>query len=99
MVAMFAYYARLAKSESEAVPMKPGSGSFYNGLTIYGSGVNMTNGFWCAPAFAYMPEGRRFNFIQNIYQMSTVVKLNLKSLLMQEQQNLLIISKAAILCS
>ena len=40
-----------------AAPMKAGSCSFHNGLTIHGANANMTNGFRRAMTCAYMPEG------------------------------------------
>lgn len=57
MNAIFEFYPKLAISKSVAVPMKPGSCSFHNGLTIHGADANLTNGFRRATACAYMPDG------------------------------------------
>jgi phytanoyl-CoA hydroxylase len=61
MDAVFDFYPQFIKSKSVAAPMKAGSCSFHNGLTIHGAGANMTNGFRRAVTFAYMPEGATFN--------------------------------------
>ena len=45
MDSVFQFYPQFASSVSAAVPMKAGSCSFHNGLTIHGAGANMTSGF------------------------------------------------------
>lgn len=97
MDAIFEFYPKFAKSKSVAVPMKAGSCSFHNGLTIHGTGANMTNGLRRAMSCAYMPDGAFFNGIQNILSEEQVAKLNIGDLLNDDQQNPLIFSKAAIL--
>jgi len=55
MDAVFDFYPQFIQAKSVAVPMKAGSCSFHNGLTIHGAGANMTNGFRRAMTCAYMP--------------------------------------------
>lgn len=90
MDAIFEFYPQFKKSKSVAVPMKAGSCSFHNGLTIHGAGANMTNGFRRAMTCAYMPDGAIFNGIQNILSDEQVSKLNIGDLLNDNAQNPLI---------
>jgi phytanoyl-CoA hydroxylase len=90
MDAVFDFYPPLKKSKSAAVPMKAGSCSFHNGLTIHGAGPNMTNGFRRAMTCAYMPDGATFNGIKNILSDEQVAKLRIGDLLNDENQNPLI---------
>lgn len=92
MDAIFDFYPQFIKSKSVAVPMKAGSCSFHNGLTIHGAGANMTNGFRRAMTCAYMPDGAVFNGIKNILSQEQVAKLNMGDLLNDEMQNPLIYS-------
>ena len=93
MDAVFDFYPQFIKSKSVAVPMKAGSCSFHNGLTIHGAGANMTNGFRRAMTCAYMPEGATFNGIKNILSDEQVGKLNIGDLLNDNNQNPLIYSR------
>ena len=93
MDAVFDFYPQFVKSASVAVPMKAGSCSFHNGLTIHGAGANMTNGFRRAMTCAYMPDGAIFNGIKNILSDKQVSKLKIGDLLNDETQNPLIYSK------
>jgi len=90
MDAIFDFYPRLMQSRSQAVPMKAGSCSFHNGLTIHGAGANMTNGFRRAMTCAYMPDGATFNGIKNILSDEQVAKLKVGDLLHDDLQNPLI---------
>ena len=93
MDAVFDFYPQFIKSKSVAVPMKAGSCSFHNGLTIHGAGANMTNGFRRAMTCAYMPEGATFNGIKNILSDEQVDKLKIGDLLNDNNQNPLIYSR------
>ena len=93
MDAVFDFYPQFIKSKSVAVPMKAGSCSFHNGLTIHGAGSNMTNGFRRAMTCAYMPEGATFNGIKNILSDEQVGKLKIGDLLNDNNQNPLIYSR------
>ncbi len=93
MDAVFDFYPQFAQAASVAVPMKAGSCSFHNGLTIHGAGANMTNGFRRAMTCAYMPDGATFNGIKNILTDEQVAKLKIGDLLNDEAQNPLIYSK------
>lgn len=90
---IFKFYPELSSSSSKAVPMKAGSCSFHNGLTIHGAGANMTKGFRRAMTCAYMPDGAVFNGIQNILSDEQVAKLRVGDLLNDDEQNPLIYSK------
>ncbi len=92
MDAVFAMYPQFIRTTSVAVPMKAGSCSFHNGLTIHGAGANMPNGFRRAMTCAYMPDGAKFNGIKNILTDEQVSKLNVGDLLNDEAQNPLIYS-------
>ncbi|MDP2335789.1 MAG: phytanoyl-CoA dioxygenase family protein [Bacteroidota bacterium] len=96
MDAIFEFYPQFINSKSVAVPMKAGSCSFHNGLTIHGAGANMTNGFRRAMTCAYMPDGAVFNGIQNILSDEQVAKLKIGDLLNDDEQNPLIYSKSKV---
>jgi len=96
MDAIFEFYPQFIKSKSVAVPMKAGSCSFHNGLTIHGAGANMTNGFRRAMTCAYMPDGAVFNGIKNILTDEQVSKLSIGDLLNDDGQNPLIYSKSNV---
>ena len=93
MDAIFDFYPQFKSSASVGVPMKAGSCSFHNGLTIHGAGANMTNGFRRAMTCAYMPEGATFNGIQNILTDEQVSRLKIGDLLSDDVQNPLIYKK------
>lgn len=93
MDAIFDFYPQFIDSKSVAVPIKAGSCSFHNGLTIHGAGANMTNGFRRAMTCAYMPDGSTFNGIKNILSDVQVNNLNIGDLLNDSAQNPLIFSK------
>jgi phytanoyl-CoA hydroxylase len=90
MDAVFSFYPQFATAKSVAVPMKAGSCSFHNGLTIHGAGANMTNGYRRAITCAYMPDGARYNGIKNILSDEQVARLKPGDLLNDETQNPLI---------
>ena len=92
MDAIFDFYPTMKQSQSVAVPLKAGSCSFHNGLTIHGAGANMTNGFRRAMTCAYMPDGATFNGIKNILTDEQFNKLKPGELLNEESQNPLIFS-------
>lgn len=87
MDAIFDFYPQFARTASAAVPMKAGSCSFHNGLTIHGAGANMTNGFRRAMTCAYMPDGAAFNGIKNILSDAQVARMKVGDLLNDESQN------------
>lgn len=90
MDAVFDFYPQFRNTASKAVPMKAGSCSFHNGLTIHGAGANMTNGFRRAMTCAYMPDGAVYNGTKNILSDEQVAKLMVGDLLNDESQNPLI---------
>ena len=81
-------------AKSVAVPMKDGSCSFHNGLTIHSAGANMTSGFRRAMTCAYMPDGAIFNGIKNILTDEQVSRLKIGDLLNDESQTPLIYSSS-----
>lgn len=93
MDAVFQFYPQFKQSKSVAAPMKAGSCSFHNGLTIHGAGANMTNGFRRAMTCAYMPDGATFNGIKNILPDKQFATLMIGDLLNDDNQNPLIYSE------
>lgn len=93
MDAIFEFYPQFKNAKSIPVPMKAGSCSFHNGLTIHGAGANMTNGFRRAMTCAYMPDGATFNGIQNILTDAQVSQLKIGDPLNDDVQNPLIYKK------
>ncbi len=94
MGAIFKTYPQFYKAKSVAVPMKAGSCSFHNGLTIHGAHANMTPGYRRAMTCAYMPDGNTFNGTQNILSDEEVATLSIGSLLNKESVNPLIYSRS-----
>ncbi len=91
---IFKAYPDLRSAPSVAAPMKAGSCSFHNGLTIHGAHANMTPGFRRAMTCAYMPDGNTFNGTQNILSSEQVARLKQGDPLNDDKQNPLIFSKA-----
>ncbi len=94
MGAIFDNYPQFKNSKSVAAPMRAGSCSFHNGLTIHGAHANMTPGFRRAMTCAYMPYGSTYNGIQNILSDQKVASLKIGDLLNDEQQNPLLYKKS-----
>lgn len=92
MDAIFDYYPAFRSVRSVAAPMKAGSCSFHNGLTIHGAQANMTSGYRRAMTCAFMPDGATFNGIQNILSDEQVAALQTGDLLNDDCQNPLIYS-------
>ena len=93
MDGIFEVYPQLAKVASVAAPMKAGSCSFHNGLTIHGAGANMTNRFRRAMTCAYMPDGNVYNGTPNVLPEAYVQTLAVGDLLNNDAQNPLIYHK------
>ena len=93
MGAIFTTYLEFNTSRSVAAPMKAGSCSFHNGLTIHGAHANMTSGYRRAMTCAYMPDGSTFNGIQNILSDAEFDRLTVGDLLNNDAQNPLIYSR------
>jgi ectoine hydroxylase-related dioxygenase (phytanoyl-CoA dioxygenase family) len=93
MGAIFQTYPAFRNARSVAAPMKAGSCSFHNGLTIHGAGANMTPGFRRAMTCAYMPDGNVYNGTQNILSDDYVARLSVGDPLNDDVQNPLIYSK------
>jgi ectoine hydroxylase-related dioxygenase (phytanoyl-CoA dioxygenase family) len=94
MDSIFNFYPSFKTSPSVAAPMKAGSCSFHNGLTIHGAHANMTPGSRRAMTCAYMPDGNTFNGIQNILSDEAIKQLKVGDLLNNDEQNPLIYSIA-----
>jgi ectoine hydroxylase-related dioxygenase (phytanoyl-CoA dioxygenase family) len=90
MDGIFDVYPELKNTVPVAAPMKAGSCSFHNGLTIHGANANMTNGFRRAMTCAYMPEGNVFNGEPNILPDEYLHRLKVGDLLHNDDQNPLI---------
>ncbi|MES2110976.1 MAG: phytanoyl-CoA dioxygenase family protein [Bacteroidota bacterium] len=90
MDSIFEVYPQFLKTNAIAAPMKAGSCSFHNGLTIHGANANMTAGFRRAMTCAYMPDGNAFNGIANILPEDYLQTLKVGDLLNSNEQNPLI---------
>ena len=90
MGAIFTTYPEFKGTKSVAAPMKAGSCSFHNGLTIHGAHPNMTHGYRRAMTCAYMPDGSTFNGIQNILSDEEIARLKVGDLLKNNVLNPLI---------
>ncbi len=93
MDSIFNFYPAFKSAPSVAAPMKAGSCSFHNGLTIHGAHANMTPGSRRAMTCAYMPDGNTFNGVQNILSDEQVKALKIGDLLSDESQTPLIYKK------
>ena len=87
---IFDIYPQLKNSKTVAAPMKAGSCSFHNGLTVHGANANMTNGFRRAMTCAYMPDRCTFNGEPNILPDEYLQQLKIGDVLNNDEQNPLI---------
>jgi ectoine hydroxylase-related dioxygenase (phytanoyl-CoA dioxygenase family) len=90
MDGVFDTYPQLRSMRTVAAPMKAGSCSFHNGLTVHGANANMTNGFRRAMTCAYMPDGNKYNGEPNILPDAYLHQLKVGDLLNNDDQNPLI---------
>jgi ectoine hydroxylase-related dioxygenase (phytanoyl-CoA dioxygenase family) len=93
MDGIFTVYPQLITTPSAAAPMKAGSCSFHNGLTIHGAGANMTPGYRRAMTCAYMPDGNVYNGQPNVLPDAYVKHLAIGDPLNNDEQNPLIYHK------
>ena len=96
MDGIFDAYPQLSGALSVAAPMKAGSCSFHNGLTIHGANANMTKGFRRAMTCAYMPDGNVYNGKPNVLPDAYVKGLAIEAPLNDESQNPLIYYKRPV---
>ena len=90
MDGIFEIYPGLINTKPVAAPMKAGSCSFHNGLTIHGANANMTNESRRAFTCSYMPEGNRYNGEPNILPEAYLRDLTIGDPLNSNDQNPLI---------
>jgi phytanoyl-CoA hydroxylase len=90
MDGIFDVYPQMKNKMPVAAPMKAGSCSFHNGLTIHGANANMTSGFRRAMTCAYMPDGNVFNGEPNVLPDAYLEKLKIGDALNNDEQNPLI---------
>ena len=90
MDGIFSVYPQFINVNSVAAPMKAGSCSFHNGLTIHGAGANMTSGHRRAMTCAYMPDGNFYNGQPNVLPDAYVKNLSIGAPLDNDLQNPLI---------
>ena len=96
MDGIFDVYPELKTSATVAAPMKAGSCSFHNGLTIHGANANMTSGFRRAMTCAYMPDGNIYNGEPNILPDAYLANLKVGDVLNNNDQNPLIYHASAM---
>ncbi len=94
MDGVFEVYPQFKTARPVAAPMRAGSCSFHNGLTIHGANANMTSGFRRAMTCAYMPEGNTFNGEANILPEEYINQLKVGDPLNNDEQNPLIYEKS-----
>jgi phytanoyl-CoA hydroxylase len=93
MDGIFEVYPALTGMATIAAPMKAGSCSFHNGLTVHGANANMTRGFRRAMTCAYMPDGSTYNGKPNVLPDAYHKTLTPGDLLNNDSQNPLIYHK------
>lgn len=93
---IFDFYPQFRQAASVATPIKAGSCTFHNGLTIHGAGPNMTPGFRRAMTCAYMPDGNVYNGQPNILPETYLQTLRIGDLLNNEEQNPLIYHQSKV---
>ena len=96
MDGIFDVYPELKTAKTVAAPMKAGSCSFHNGLTIHGANANMTSGFRRAMTCAYMPDGNTYNGEPNILPEQYLQSLKIGDILNNNDQNPLIYNASAM---
>ncbi|WP_419803358.1 phytanoyl-CoA dioxygenase family protein [Mucilaginibacter sp.] len=96
MDSIFEVYPQFIKVNAVAAPMKAGSCSFHNGLTIHGAGANMTSGYRRAMTCAYMPDNNVFNGQANILPDEYLHTLTVGDVLNNNVQNPLIYNRSAV---
>src|SRR5450432_708242 len=87
MDSIFDVYPQLRNPMPVAAPMKAGSCSFHNGLTVHGANANMTSGSRRAMTCSYMPEGCVFNGEPNILPEAYLHNLKIGDPLNNNEQN------------
>jgi ectoine hydroxylase-related dioxygenase (phytanoyl-CoA dioxygenase family) len=90
MDGIFDVYPQLKNTMPVAAPMKAGSCSFHNGLTVHGANANMTSGSRRAMTCAYMADGNVFNGEPNILPDAYLEKIKIGDALNNDEQNPLI---------
>jgi phytanoyl-CoA hydroxylase len=90
MDAVFNIYPSMRLRSAVAAPMKAGSCSFHNGLTIHGANANMTPTSRRAMTCAYMPDGNIYNGTENILPQQYLKGIRLGDALDNNEQNPLI---------
>jgi hypothetical protein len=78
---LFKVYPEWRAIDPVGCPCPAGSVVFHNGLTAHGAGANMTNRPRRAMTCAYMPDGSRFNGVQNVLPTDYFTSLKVGDLL------------------
>lgn len=90
--AIFEALPEFSKVKPVAAPMKAGSCSFHNGLTIHGAGANMTPFPRRAMTIQFMPPNQVFNGQENILTASEMAALKIGDRLDDEERNPMVFS-------
>jgi ectoine hydroxylase-related dioxygenase (phytanoyl-CoA dioxygenase family) len=77
-----------------ACPVPAGGACFHNGRTVHGAGANMTHGQRRAMVCILMADGSTFNGQSNILPPAYLATLQVGDVLMNDEQNPLIFSRA-----
>lgn len=84
---LFETFPELAHMHPIAAPMKAGSCSFHNGLTVHSAHANMSPGKRRAMTCAYMPDGSIFNGQANVLPPAYLKSLAIGDRLDNNEQN------------
>jgi ectoine hydroxylase-related dioxygenase (phytanoyl-CoA dioxygenase family) len=87
---LFKVYPQWREINPVACPAPAGSAVIHNGLTAHGAGANMTNRPRRAMTCAYMPDGEKFNGVQNILPEAYFKSLTIGDILNDDKVNPLI---------
>lgn len=93
--ALFKVYPEWAQTRPVPCPVPAGGALLHNGLTAHGAGANLTPGRRRAMTCGFMPEGSRFNGIQNVLPPDYFRTLKVGDALDNDQQNPLVYRREA----
>lgn len=94
MKAVFDVSPEFENTAAQAVPLKAGSCTFHNGLTIHGAGPNFTTKTRRAFVICFMPQGSTFNGSRNTYTDEYAQQLKVGQELNDEEVNPLIYAES-----
>lgn len=91
--ALFDVYPEWRELEAVPIELKAGSASIHNGMIAHGAGPNVTPKPRRAMVCIYMPDGMKFNGIQNILSSEQMTELEVGDSLNDNDQHPVVWSK------